>query len=306
MQLRSVAGPAVVAVALATMAAACGAAPAASGSGGDHLAVVAAENFWGSIAAQLGGTKVTVRSIVANPETDPHSYEPTPTDAIAVAEARMVVYNGVGYDPWVQKLLGADPERGRVELDVGAVVGVRPGANPHRWYSPTDVGRVIDAITAGYRHALPKEATYFDQRRAHFVSSGLARYRSLLAAVRARYAGTPVGASESVFVPMAEALGLRVLTPASFLDAVSEGAEPTAGAKAESDSQIRRRSIRVYVFNRQNSTPDVQAEVHEAQAAGVPVTAVTETLVPAAATFQAWQVGQLEDLQAALARATGR
>jgi zinc/manganese transport system substrate-binding protein len=306
MELRSLAGPAVVAVALATAAAGCGVGPAGAGPGGDHLAVVAAENFWGSIAAQLGGAKVTVRSIVANPDADPHSYEPTPTDAIALAEAKVVVYNGVGYDPWAQKLLGADPERGRIELDVGELVGVRPGGNPHRWYSPADVGRVIDAITAAYRQALPGEAAYFDQRRATFVSSGLARYHSLLASIRARYAGTPVGASESVFVPMAEALGLHVLTPASFLDAVSEGGEPTAGAKAESDSQIRTRAIRVYVFNRQNSTPDVQAEVHEAEAAGIPVTSVTETLVPASATFQAWQVGQLEALQAALARATGR
>src|SRR5579884_2739562 len=200
MQLRWAAAPPVVAVALAIGAAACGTAPVGAGSGGDHLAVVAAENFWGSIAAQLGGTKVTVRSIITNPQTDPHSYEPTPTDAIALAEAGMVVYNGVGYDPWVQNLLGADPERGRIELDVGDLVGVRPGGNPHRWYSPADVSRVIDAITSGYRRALPKEAAYFDRRRALFVSSGLARYRSLVAAIRARYAGTPVGASESLFV----------------------------------------------------------------------------------------------------------
>ena len=306
MELRALAGPACVAVALATAAAGCGAGPAGTGSGRDHVAVVAAENFWGSIAAQLGGTKVTVRSIVANPDTDPHSYEPTPTDAVTMAEAGMVVYNGVGYDPWVQKLLGANPVRGRLELNVGDLVGVRPGGNPHRWYSPADVGRVIDAITAGYRHSLPKEAAYFDQRRAAFVSSGLARYHSLLAAIRARYAGTPVGASESVFAPLAEALGLHLLTPGSFLDAISEGGEPTAGAKARSDNQIRTRAIRVYVFNRQNSTPDVQAEVHEAEAAGIPVTSVTETLVPASATFQAWQVAELEGLQAALARATGR
>lgn len=290
---------------LALAAAGCGGAPAA-GSGGDHLAVVAAENFWGSLAAQLGGTRVTVRSIIANPQTDPHSYEPTPTDAIALAEARVVIYNGAGYDPWVRKLLAADPVPGRIELDVGDLVRVRPGGNPHRWYSPADVGRVVDALTAAYRRALPKEAAYFARCRATFVSSGLTRYHSLVAAIRARYAGTPVGASESVFAPMAEALGLRLLTPVSFLDAVSEGAEPTAGAKATSDHQIRTRAIKVYVYNRQNATPDVQAEVGAARAAGIPVIPITETLVPPTATFQAWQAGELEGLQAALARATGR
>lgn len=290
---------------LALAAAGCGV-PPVGGPGGDHLAVVAAENFWGSIAAQLGGAKVTVRSVIANPDTDPHSYEPTPTDAVTMAEARMVIYNGVGYDPWVGKLLAANPVPGRIELDVGDLVRVGPGGNPHRWYSPTDVGRVIDAITAGYRRALPREAAYFDRRRAAFVSTALARYHSLVAAIRARYAGTPVGASESVFAPMARALGLRLLTPAGFLAAVSEGGEPTAGAKATSDDQIHTRAVKVYVFNRQNATPDVQAQVHEARAAGIPVTSITETLVPASATFQEWQVGQLEDLQAALARATGR
>ena len=296
--------PAVGALVLA--AAGCGASPAGAGPGSDHLSVVAAENFWGSIAAQIGGTKVTVHSVIVNPATDPHDYEPTPGDAIAVAKAGMVVYNGIGYDPWAPKLLAADPQSGRAVLCVGDLVGIRPGANPHRWYSPTDVGRVIDAVTADYKRALPGDASYFDRRRAALLSSGLAQYRALVSGIRARYGGTPIGASESIFAPMAQALDLDLVTPARFLDAVSEGSEPTAADKATIDGQIRTHAIKVYVVNSQNSTPDVREQVDEARAAGIPVVAITETLTPASASFQAWQVRELQDLRAALARAAGR
>ena len=139
-----------------------------------------------------------------------------------------------------------------------------------------------------------------------YLSHGLARYDQLIASIRAKYAGTPVGASESIFAALAPALGLRLLTPPSFLTAISEGTEPTAADKQTIDHQIATHQIKVYVYNSQNATPDVQAQVQAARAAGIPVTTITETLVPATATFQAWQVSELEALQAALAKATGR
>src|SRR5437016_11554581 len=106
-----------------------------------RLSVVAAENFWGSLAAQLGGDRVRVTSIITKPDTDPHAYEPTPGDGRAVASARYVIYNGIGYDPWAPKVLDANPRSGRAVLNVGDLVGIKPGGNPHRWYSPTEIGR---------------------------------------------------------------------------------------------------------------------------------------------------------------------
>src|ERR1700693_3265997 len=111
------------------------------------LAVVAAENFWGSIAAQVGGDKVEGTNLITNPATDPHSYEATPNDARLIATARYVIVNGVGYDPWASKLAAANPVSGRVLLDVGALNGVADGGNPHMWYSPAFVGKVIDRVT---------------------------------------------------------------------------------------------------------------------------------------------------------------
>ena len=110
--------------------------------------MVAAENFWGNIASQLGGSRVQVNSVITNPATDPHDYEPTAADARTIAGARMVVVNGIGYDPWADKLIAANPVSGRIVLNVGDLVGIKPGGNPHRWYSPLDVQLMIDSIVA--------------------------------------------------------------------------------------------------------------------------------------------------------------
>jgi zinc/manganese transport system substrate-binding protein len=283
--------------------AACGSSATA---GGGKLQVVAAENFWGSLAAQLGGDRVHVTSIVHSPATDPHDYEPTAADARTMAEAKIAIVNGIGYDPWAPKLLDANPVGGRELLTVGDLVGIKPGGNPHRWYSPANVQQVIDAIVAGYKKVDPGDAAYFDAQRAKLETQGLAKYKGLIAAIRAKYAGVPVGASESILTPLAEGLGLRLLTPVGFLNAISEGTEPTAADKSAADRQIRSRQIKLWVFNSQNSTPDVQRLTDEARAAGIPVATVTETLTPATASFQEWQSRQLRAIEQALATATGR
>ncbi|MDP9345816.1 MAG: zinc ABC transporter substrate-binding protein [Actinomycetota bacterium] len=287
------------------IASGCGAAGGPAAASG-KLVVIAAESHWGSIAAQLGGDRVAVQSIVASPSTDPHDYEPTAADARSVAGARMAIVNGVGYDAWAARLLGASPSPGRVVLDVGRLVGVAAGGNPHRWYSPADVHRVIDAITADYRRLDPTHATYFAKRKARFEQVALAPYRRVIAGIRARYGGTPVGASESIFALLAPELGLRLITPKAFLNAVSEGTDPTARDKATVDRQIAARQIAVWVYNSQNAPPDIERLNAAARRAGIPIATVTETQTPANVTFQSWQVRQLRALAGALAKATGR
>ncbi|MGW2364448.1 metal ABC transporter solute-binding protein, Zn/Mn family [Streptomyces sp. NPDC001667] len=284
-----------------------GSASGASGSGsGKKIEVVAAENFWGSIATQLGGDRVHVSSIISNPDTDPHDYEPKAADARTVAGARYAIVNGVGYDAWADKLLAANPAGARTELKVGDLLGVKEGGNPHRWYAPDDVHKVIEKITDDYKKADPADAAYFDQRRTAYETKDLAPYTKLISEMKSKYAGTPIGASESIVTPLAEGLGLKMLTPESFLDAMSEGTDPTAKDKATIDEQIKNKQIKVYIYNSQNSTPDVQAQVKEAKDAGIPVATVTETLAPADAAFQQWQTTQLQGIEAALAKAAGR
>lgn len=285
------------------LVAGCGQSGVASGSG---LQVVAAENFWGSIAAQLGGSKARVVSVVSNPATDPHDYEPTAADARAIAGARFAIVNGIGYDPWAAKLIAANPVSGRTVLDVGKLVGIAPGGNPHRWYSPADVRRVVAAISRDYSSLDPPDARYFARRKKQFETQGLSRYTHLIAAITNRYRGTKVGASESIFAPLAQALGLNLVTPGSFLKAVSEGTEPTAADTTRVEDQIAHREVAVWIYNSQNSTPDVNRMTDAARTRGIPVTTITETLSPASATFQAWQTRQLRALATALATGTGR
>jgi zinc/manganese transport system substrate-binding protein len=270
------------------------------------LNVVAAENFWGSIASQLGGTKVRLESVITSPATDPHDYEPTAADARALAGAQLVIENGIGYDPWAEKLIAANPVPGRIVLNVGDLVGIEPGGNPHRWYSPRDVQLVIDAIVRDYEKLDSGNAGYFARQKTRFETKGLAQYKRLIATIRRKYHGVPVGASESIFAPLAEALGLKLLTPPAFLTAISEGTEPTAADKSTIDRQIAEKQIKVWLFNSQNSTPDVKRITDAARKRRIPVTTITETPVPASASFQDWQSGQLRALAAALAQATGR
>jgi zinc/manganese transport system substrate-binding protein len=270
------------------------------------LQVVAAENFWGSIAAQLGGNRVRVTSVITSPATDPHAYEPTSRDARTMAGAQLAIVNGIGYDPWADKLLAANPVKGRVELDVGELVGISPGGNPHRWYSPGDVQTVIGEISNDYIRLDPADTAYFRTQETAFETRGLAQYKRLIATIQRRFHGVAVGASESIFAPMAQALGLKLLTPPSFLKAIGEGTEPTARDKTTIGRQIAHRQIKVWVFNSQNSTPDVQRITDAARKKGIPVTTITETLTPSSATFQEWQSRQLQALIAALAKAAGR
>jgi zinc/manganese transport system substrate-binding protein len=293
-----------VAAPLVVGASGCGSGGATAADGG-RIAVVAAEDTWGSIAAQLGGDRVSVTSIVTNPAADPHDYEPSAEDAREMATAQLAIVNGIGYDEWASNLLDASPGSGRAVIDVGDLVGLEAGDNPHQWYSPAVVQKAIAAIAAAYERADPGASAYFERRRRAFESRGLAAYHRLIARIRARYPGARVGASESIFEPLAAALGLDLVTPRGFMDAVSEGTEPSPSDKATADRQIADREIDLWVYNSQNATPDVQRLNDAARAAGIPVATVTETPTPEGASFQAWMVRELREIEAALGRGRG-
>jgi zinc/manganese transport system substrate-binding protein len=284
---------------VALFATACGLSSTAQSSNG-KVSIVAAENFWGSIARQLGGDRVAVTSIISNPDTDPHSYEATPQDARLIATANYVIVNGAGYDPWAPKLAAANPVSGRVLLDVGVLNGVQEGGNPHMWYSPAYVTRVIDRITADLKQLDSADSAYFDQQNTAYKNTSLKEYDDTIAAIKQKYSGVPVGATESIFAYMSPTLGLNLITPVEYMKAVSEGTDPSAADKATVDQQVALRQIKVLVFNSQNSTPDVQSLVNKARANGMPVVQITETLSPAGATFQDWQTKQLQALLTAL------
>ena len=267
----------------------CGLAPSPDG-GGSTIEVVAAESSWGSVAAQVAGDAAHVTSIVSSPATDPHDYEPTAADARTFASARYVIVNGAGYDSWASRLLAANPVAGRRVLTVAELLGKEAGDNPHFWYSPDYVATVARRIAADLGTARTGES---------FLTDGLRAYRAAIATIRQRHAGARIGATESMFTYLASALGLEVLTPGGYMAAVAAGSTPGAADKAAAEAQASNRQIAALLFNSQNATPDVNALVAKARAAGVPVVPMTET-PPPNATFQAWQTAQLDALLAAL------
>jgi zinc/manganese transport system substrate-binding protein len=303
--------PAVAAAALALVLTSCSTSSGGSAAGGSTggatvLEVAASINAWGSILTQLGGSHVQATSIVSNPDTDPHDYEPTPADGRVIATSKLFIENGIGYDSWADKALQANRDSARTVINVGELTGIPAGGNPHRWYSPSDVEKVADTITADLTKIDPADGAYFTAQRKAFEDTGLAQYHQLISDIKTKYAGTHVGASESIVAPLSDALGLDLITPASFLKDISEGTDPSAADKATIDAQISGKKIKVYVFNSQNSTPDVSAQVAAAKKRGIPVASVTETLSPAGTSFQDWQSAQLKSLEAALAQATGK
>jgi zinc/manganese transport system substrate-binding protein len=271
-----------------------------------RLLVVVAENFWGSIAKQEGGSRARVTSIIVNPNADPHVYQPTVADARLMATAQYVVYNGAGYDPWAPKSLAANPVKGRIALDISRLIGKKQGDNPHMWYSPGYVGRVAAKITAGYKRVDPSHVAYYTRQHAHFINVALKAYHNEIVLIARKYHGVKVSSTESIFQYLSQALHLNLITPYNFMKAISEGTEPTAQDKATFDRQIAHKEMKVFVFNSQNSTPDTAALEAKAKAKHIPIVAITETLRPAGSTFQAWQTAQLRALAAALHKGTGR
>jgi zinc/manganese transport system substrate-binding protein len=287
---------AIGAFALIGASAACGGGPTASAG---SLNVVAGENFWGSIAAQLGGSKVNVQSVVTDPNADPHEYESNTNDARAFAQADLVILNGAGYDDWGKKLLDANSSSHRQVLNVADLLGKKAGDNPHFWYDPGYVVKVADAITAKYKAIDTADASFFDQQRTAFTTA-LGPYNARIAEIKQKFNGVKVGSTESIFVYMAAALGLNLISPPEFMQAVSEGNDPPASAVVEFQNQVSGKEIKVLVYNVQTATAVTTNVKHLAQAGDIPVVGVSETLQPETVTFQDWQLAQLISLENAL------
>ncbi len=288
---------------LALTMSACGSAASSTSTGsqpsGRHLNVVSGENFWGSLATQLGGSQVTVKSVVTDPNADPHDYQSDTATARAFATADYVILNGAGYDAWADKLLSANPSSRRKVLTVAGLLGRREGDNPHFWYSPDYVVRVADRISSDLRSINSADSDYYAAQRSA-LTTALGPYLNRVAAIRARFTGQKVAATETIFDDMAAATSLVVVSPPEFMKAVAEGNDPPADSVAAFQQAITTRQATTLVYNVQTSTDVTNTIKQMAVQQGIPVVAVSETLQPPDATFQEWQLGQLNALYNAL------
>jgi zinc/manganese transport system substrate-binding protein len=260
------------------------------------LAVVAAENVYGDVAAQIGGPDVTVTSILHRPGQDPHLFEASASAARALANADITIAEGGGYDPWMQSLLDASPRSGRRSLVVATLMH-KAGGNPHLWYDPATMPVVAAAMAQAMAATDPAHAAGFAARRDRFEQS-LAPLRAKIAAMRARFAGLAVAATEPVFAPMAEALGLA-MREAPFQLAVMNGTEPAASLVAQFEDDLRARRVRALIVNTQVSDAATERLAALARQSGVPVVGATETL-PAGRDYQTWMLEELDALDRAL------
>lgn len=275
----------------------CAPGPGRANDAPSPLPVVAAENFYGDVVQQLGGTHVAVTSILRNPDQDPHLFEASPKTARALSQARLVVYNGAAYDPWMKKLLAASKAPRRVSIVAAALLGKKPGDNPHLWYSPETMPAVAKAITAYLRQADPAHASDYDQRLGAFLDS-LKPLDAKIAAMRARYRGTPITATEPVFGYMAGALGLTMRNM-RFQMAAMNGTEASAADIAAFEQDLRQRRVKALIYNSQASDDLTRRMLSLAEQSGVPAVHVTETQ-PAGLSYQQWMLQQLNELDTAL------
>jgi zinc/manganese transport system substrate-binding protein len=264
---------------------------------GAPIAIVAAENFYGDIAGQIGGPNVTVHSILTNPNEDPHLFEVSPSVARQVAAARIVIYSGIGYDPWMPKLLQAVRSGNRETIVVAEQAGRKPGDNPHIWYDAATVQDLASRLATLLSANDPANAAGYQQRLALFETS-LRPVLAKIAALRQRLAGTPVTATEPVFGPMFAALGM-VVHDMKFQMAVMNNTEPGASDVAAFERDLRQHRVRLLVYNSQASDPIAARMERLAKASHIPVVGAAET-EPPGITYQTWMMRELDAVDRAL------
>jgi len=281
--------------------------PADNSTGhGPVITVIAGENFWGSLITQLGGNEVAVTSIVSDPNADPHEYESNANDAKLFATANYVVLNGAGYDSWGDSLLSASNNPNRKVLVVATLLGKKEGDNPHFWYSPDYVNQVIAQMESDLISIDPKDTAYF-QAQYKTLQSSLAEYQNRIGNIKHDFGSTKVASTESIFVYLADAAGLNLISPPEFIDAVAEGNDPPASSVVEFEKQLKSQEPEVLVYNEQTVTPLTENMKKLAAEAEIPTIGITETIQPPDATFQEWMNAQLLQLQNALnAKALGK
>jgi zinc/manganese transport system substrate-binding protein len=267
--------------------------------------VVAAENFWGNIASQLGGHAVSVTSLITNPNADPHLFETDAADAAKLAQARVVIENGAGYDGWMRSLLGADSGHPTVVTAATVLHITGRDPNPHLWYDIPLIPKVAAAISAALTKADPSNAAQFRRNLTAFDAS-LVPLTSTLASIRKQFANAPVAYTERVPGYALAVAGLAVKTPPGFARAVEDGVDPGPADTLAMEQLITEHHIDVLLYNVQTVTPVTTQIRALAEKYGIPVVGVSETMPLTSRTYQQWQLSQFMAILRALERARPR
>ena len=288
----------------AVLTSACSSASGAATSGssaGDAIVAAGAENEYANVIAQVGGKYVQASAIMSNPNTDPHTFEASPSVAREVSAAQLVVQNGAGYDTFMNTIEKAAPNSARKVIVVQNLLGLPADTpNPHLWYKPDTMPAVANAIAAGLAALQPAHASYFKASAAAFITS-LNTWDNAIAAFKAKYPDTPVATTEPVADYMLQAAGADNLTPFAFQADIMNGTDPSAQDVAVERSLFTQHKVKVFLYNQQVTDTLTESFITLAQQNHVPVVGVYETMPVPGFNYQSWMLTEVQDLQKAVA-----
>jgi zinc/manganese transport system substrate-binding protein len=290
-----------LAVTVGLLATACSSSsdsPASSGSG--QVVAVGAENEYANVIGQIGGKYVKVTAIESNPNTDPHTFEASPSVATAVSAAQLVVQNGIGYDTYMNKIEAASPSSTRKIIDVQNLLGLPNSTpNPHLWYSPHTMPAVAKAVAGDLSALQPSHAAYFQANVSKFDAS-LRPWYQAIAKFKAAYAGTPVAVTEPVGDYMLQAAGANIMTPFGLQADIMNGVDPSPQYVSLEDGLFTSHKVKVFVYNQQVTDALTASFLSQAQKDGIPVVGVYETMPVPGYNYQSWMLAEVNALTKAV------
>jgi zinc/manganese transport system substrate-binding protein len=294
---------ALAALALAVAIAGCGASAGASTDPG-QIAAVGAENQYANVISQIGGQYVSVSAIESNPNTDPHTFEASPSVAQTVGAARLVVQNGLGYDTYINQIESAQPSAARKVIDVQKLLGLPDSTpNPHLWYGPETMPAVARAVQRDLSALQPAHAAYFAANERRFEAS-LAPWLQALKQFARRYPSTPVAVTEPVGNYVLQAAGTMIMTPFTLQADVMNGVDPAPQDVTEQSRLLSQHRVKVLLYNQQVTDSVTQSFLADARSAGIPVVGVYETMPVPGYDYQSWMFAEVHALEQAVAHGT--
>ncbi len=287
-------------VALAVSACSSSGPSGSSTTSAHQIVAVGAENEYTSVLQQVGGQYVRASAIMSNPNTDPHTFEASASVAREISSAQLVVQNGVGYDTFMESIEKAVPDSGRKLIDVQKLRGLPDSTpNPHLWYDPATMPAVATAIASDLAAIQPAHAAYFRANARKFVSS-LGPWIQALGSFKEKYPNTPVAVTEPVADYLLQAAGADIKTPFEFQADIMNGTDPSAQDVALERSLFTGHKVTVFLYNRQVTDTLTESFISLAQANGIPVVGVYETMPTPGYTYQSWMLAETRALQQAV------
>jgi zinc/manganese transport system substrate-binding protein len=291
---------AALAVCTGLLAAACSSASAGSAGSGGTIVAVGAENEYANVISQIGGKYVQVSAIESNPNTDPHTFEASPSVAREVSAAQLVVQNGIGYDTYMNKIEAASPSSARKVIVVQNLLGLPDSTpNPHLWYSPGTMPAVAKAVAGDMSKLQPAHAAYFEANEKKFDNS-LQPWYQAIAQFKSAYAGTPVAVTEPVGDYMLQAAGTNILTPFVLQADIMNGVDPSPQDVALENSFFTDHKIKVFVYNQQVTDSLTASFLNLASKYDIPVVGVYETMPVPGYNYQSWMLAEVQAMTKAV------